>query len=838
MATTENIQINITAATDQATKNVEKLSKALESVKSSMTVIADKKGFGIDIPKDAFERIVQISAALEILKKTGKSKQLKINIQIQPDDVFEKLVALKEGLTQVAESLERIQVAKTSIDLRAMFKYVDESVNAVKQQIEGLGKASQTTATHIRKASGFMDKLKNAASAAAGFAKKIGSVLLTPFKGIAKGVGSGIEKITGRIGKLFASIKRIAFYRLLRTMLREITQAFKEGAQNLYQYSTIMGTDFSKSLNKISTAILYVKNSLATIVEPIVNAIAPAIDMISDKFAEWSAKVAEFLANLFGQATYSRAIKYPKQFAEAAGSASKALQKWLAPFDEINRLNAANGGGSSDAMDYSQMFETITVTGSGLVPAFIQQIKQAIETGDFTSIGEALGNNLTKALESINWTNIKKKARKIAASIGTFITGFLTAPGMTVAIGLSIAEMLNTGIDFLDSLADHLDFDKIGKAIGDGINSLLTNFNFKKFIGTIGKWALGLAKFLASAIKTVKWDDVGKKIGEALRDLPWKEIFSTVLDLGTTILDAIFSAIGGAIDGAFNLKDGTGKTIAEVGAVAALAIKFGNLLQKVLPINDAFGEKNQLLKKQSEYTQTETGLVGNLATQFSNSLVPTLAFSSVVGLVVSALSNAKTSTNDATNALKDYQTELKNTYNAADKYKISPGAEQVLSPYAPGGAKNRSPENGTNVYTYKNPGENTTSDYLGKSIAAAALAAMTISLASKGGGTMAFQQLYAGGGFVQSGEAFIARENGAAELVGRIGNRTAVANNQQIVEGVAAGVADANTGVVNAIYGMANMIVAAINRGGSLDFNGLVRQITRVQARQAASANA
>lgn len=49
---------------------------------------------------------------------------------------------------------------------------------------------------------------------------------------------------------------------------------------------------------------------------------------------------------------------------------------------------------------------------------------------------------------------------------------------------------------------------------------------------------------------------------------------------------------------------------------------------------------------------------------------------------------------------------------------------------------------------------------------------------------------YAIGGFPDHGEMFIAREQGP-ELVGRIGNRTAVANNDQIVEGVAAGVTSA-----------------------------------------------
>ena len=52
---------------------------------------------------------------------------------------------------------------------------------------------------------------------------------------------------------------------------------------------------------------------------------------------------------------------------------------------------------------------------------------------------------------------------------------------------------------------------------------------------------------------------------------------------------------------------------------------------------------------------------------------------------------------------------------------------------------------------------------------------------------------YAQGGFPESGQAFIARENGIPEMVGTIGRRAAVANNEQIVESVASGVAEANS---------------------------------------------
>ena len=57
---------------------------------------------------------------------------------------------------------------------------------------------------------------------------------------------------------------------------------------------------------------------------------------------------------------------------------------------------------------------------------------------------------------------------------------------------------------------------------------------------------------------------------------------------------------------------------------------------------------------------------------------------------------------------------------------------------------------------------------------------------------------YANGGFPDMGEMFVARESGP-ELVGKMGNRSAVANNNQIIAGIRAGVFEA---VVNAFESM------------------------------------
>lgn len=94
---------------------------------------------------------------------------------------------------------------------------------------------------------------------------------------------------------------------------------------------------------------------------------------------------------------------------------------------------------------------------------------------------------------------------------------------------------------------------------------------------------------------------------------------------------------------------------------------------------------------------------------------------------------------------------------------------------------------------------------------------------------------YANGGFVDQGQLFIAREAGA-ELVGSIGNRTAVANNDQIVEGIATATREGNEDLISALYAVAQQIIAEMRNqdnggGGGYDFDRAVRDAQRRNAR-------
>ena len=81
------------------------------------------------------------------------------------------------------------------------------------------------------------------------------------------------------------------------------------------------------------------------------------------------------------------------------------------------------------------------------------------------------------------------------------------------------------------------------------------------------------------------------------------------------------------------------------------------------------------------------------------------------------------------------------------------------------------------------------------------------------------QSQYASGGYPETGEIFIAREAGP-EMVGTIGQRTAVANNDQIVSGIQSGVENANVSVVAALYQLISVAEKIAEKDTTVEIDG------------------
>lgn len=87
------------------------------------------------------------------------------------------------------------------------------------------------------------------------------------------------------------------------------------------------------------------------------------------------------------------------------------------------------------------------------------------------------------------------------------------------------------------------------------------------------------------------------------------------------------------------------------------------------------------------------------------------------------------------------------------------------------------------------------------------------------------------GGFPEHGQMFIAREAGP-ELVGQIGSRTAIANNNQIIGGIAGGVREANEDLISVARSIAREVVRAIQeKDSNVYFDGkkVTKRISTLQ---------
>ena len=93
---------------------------------------------------------------------------------------------------------------------------------------------------------------------------------------------------------------------------------------------------------------------------------------------------------------------------------------------------------------------------------------------------------------------------------------------------------------------------------------------------------------------------------------------------------------------------------------------------------------------------------------------------------------------------------------------------------------------------------------------------------------------YVTGGYPTSGEVFIARENGLPEMVGSIGGRTAVANNDQIVQAVSLGVYNAVVDAMGKTSGGSQPITVQID--GREVFTAVRNQNNNFKRRTGASA--
>lgn len=517
----------------------------------------------------------------------------------------------------------------------------------------------------------------------------------------AKDLGNEAKKSSSFLGKLLKSFGRIALYRAVRSIIKSFTKDIKEGITNLYQFSKESGGGFASSMDKIATALLSFRNSIAVILQPILNVVAPAIEAITDKFMKLANAISKAGAIMNGQSTFTKATKSLQEYAEAAKQAQTATQG----FDALNIAG-------KNTPNYNEMFQEVSISEDtqDTATAFGEILKDLKEI-----IGE-LATTLMPILRDIAGA-IMPIIQDLLGNTFGFIKQIM--PALEEILG-KIGEIIATLLDKLQPVLDQLTnsgtsqiLDDIMQLVGIIVNILVpildTIFELLAPIGDlIGAIMDVVASIIHSVVQTLA--PVIKQIGELLQ--PIIELIVNILKPVLEWLVPILQTIAGII-----------QVITDVFSTALNpAIETMKLLWK--GFMSFFSGDSDLIKK----TWSEVG--DHLKDIWSN------AWDAIKRSFVNVINKIVDGFEKFVNALIDGLNWVTDKMSQAWTWAGIPAIPQI---------------------SHKS-----------------------------------FNRLeYASGGYgIPRGQLFIANEAGA-EMVGSMDGKTAVANNQQIVEGIKQGVYEA-----------------------------------------------
>ena len=601
----EGLEFQIEAKSEEGTKGIDALTASLGKLKQ-----ATKGGLGLNskvkelnklnealkgFHTDKLESLGKALASLNGLGKTQISSTIPKRLNEIAQSLHEIGLSDIERLEDLGKALRDLQevgdvkipkvtvpsagVAPTmngTTNTEAATSGVEQATSSVQETAHAVEQVTQKTGVLkfiLGKIGGAFSK---GFSVGTGKLKELGSSMLQVgksamrslnpiniFKKSAAGLAAKVKQTTSGLGKLFSSMSRIAMYRAIRFMFSQLTQAMKEGINNLYQYSNLMGGTFAQSMDRLATSGQYLKNSLGAMAAPIINALAPAIDFVIDKIATLLNYINMLFARLSGASVFTaakkNAVSYGDSLTKAGGSAAKAakeIRDATTGIDELNIIMQKNddaGGGGGGGADYGSMFEELPIDNS--VSEFADKLKQAFESADWKALGTIIGDKVNEVIDGVNWTGVGQKIGYwINAGVQTAYW-FLDTVNFT-NIGSRIAEFLNGALE-------EIDFSYIGRLLVKKVTII-----WDLFIGffTTLDWGL-VAKSFSDGLKGMydevtkwlnshDWSELGSTLWQKIKD------FVSNIDWGG-ISTSIFTYLGTAIRSAAEFLGGFFGSIAE-----------------------------------------------------------------------------------------------------------------------------------------------------------------------------------------------------------------------------------------------------------------------------------
>ncbi len=583
------------------------------------------------------------------------------------------------------------------------------------------------------------------------------------------------------------TIKQVAYRRGIASVGQELTQQQKVMARYMAimeQTSNDQG-DLARTIKSpanqlriLNTQLEIVRVNIGRAFMPIVNVVLPLLNDFAIHLSIITDQLANFMELITGSsASDNNSFDKVKNDIEATGKeaikAGKAVKGMTAGFDELNILNAKSGGsGGSVAAakqekkkDEKSKFKDEIDNVKKQIEVLKNQLSEKYTIGFNLGIGnkEEFDEKLEKITQ--NKKNIQISIQSIIENEGVneeFVTMLDKIAETSGKIAGSF-ERINNSVELFFS-------GSISKFLGDNESGI--SKEFEKLFKNVGDIAeqLGIsAEILADFFELLETNTAISIFAGVIKTVLLTPL--TLLNFKLGIVSFAFEVFNEVASAFLDWVLGVPEALASVGeAFKSLGEWFKETAYYLVQnLKDSKREVGELISKVIQWLsevwekgdETWEGMTKKF-NEFKDGISKSLSnwISSIKGVFAKGWTAA---VNIAVAVFNGFTTKITNGINGAIG-----GINDLLKSYNSVAEKIKAP---------------------------------TVSLL---GMATAFQiqpiqvPAYASGGYPSTGQMFIARESGP-EMVGAIGNRTAVANNDQIVESISRGVYAA---VASALGGM------------------------------------
>lgn len=495
------------------------------------------------VPEDSINRLERMAAAMERLNNAGGISMDVGNVDVsgveaienaansQTADAVREVTAAMNAATSVAhDEADAVNVLNTAIN----------EANRSHVQIEDTANNASAAMTNVA------DAMRRAAAASHEIGEGVGHV------------GREARTAARHTNGLLRSFARIAKYRAMRWVLKQITEGFKEGVENVREYSKAISGHFAVAMDTADNTLLKMKNSIGAAVAPLIEMLIPVLQTVVSWVINVVNAINQLLALLNGQSSWTKAVDASaaslKDVKKNASGAGKEMKNLLADFDELNIIQSQGGGGGGgsglvDGTAYKKMFIEVQNFEERIqrVAKFIRDHMDAIKDAAITAGIAIAAWNFSSAFGGILKT----------------LTG-LVATGATIAVVFELSaimmdQYLNTGED------GWLIANALTAAVGGTIAAKIAK---KVGLGAAAKYVLPVTLFVSALADIIT--NVGRTDVAALDE---KSVKATILDaakVGTAVGISIYEIGQGAVTAGESVGFGAAAALVTFGAVIGL----------------------------------------------------------------------------------------------------------------------------------------------------------------------------------------------------------------------------------------------------------------------------